>query len=50
MWCMSGSVVYDCAVHGNGVGAGWRAVYGISFNWMSSGRHDCQYRDRGHAG
>jgi hypothetical protein len=50
MSCMSGSVVCASAVPGNGVGAGWRAIYGISFNWMSSGRHDCRYRGKGHAG
>ena len=26
---------------GNGVAAGWRAICGISFNWMSSGHHVC---------
>ena len=38
------------AGRGNGVAAGWRAICGISFNWMSSGHHVCRYRDRGHAG
>src|SRR4051794_271873 len=50
MGCMSGSVVCACAAHANGAGAGWHAIYGISFNWMSSARHVCQYRARGHAG
>ena len=50
MWCMSGSAVCAYAGRGNGVAAGWRAICGISFNWMSSGHHVCRYRDRGHAG
>ena len=37
MWCMSGSAVCAYAGRGNGVAAGWRAICGISFNWMSSG-------------
>ena len=35
MWCMSGSAVCAYAGRGNGVAAGWRAICGISFNWMS---------------
>ena len=50
MWCMSGSAACGCAGRGNGAAAGWRAICGISFSWMSSGRRACRYRDRGHAG
>jgi hypothetical protein len=45
MWCTSGSAACDYAGHGNGVAVGWRAICGISFNWMISGRRGCRPRD-----
>ena len=49
MSCMSGSVVCDFAAHDHGVAVGWRAIYGISFNWMGSGR-SADRNDRGLCG
>ncbi len=31
-------------------GFGWRAIYGISFNWMGSGRHAGRHHGKGHTG
>ena len=42
MWCRSGSAACGCTGPGNGVAVGWRAICGISFNWMISGRSACQ--------
>jgi hypothetical protein len=39
-----------CTGHGNGVAAGWRAIYGISLNWMISGRSACQRHGKEPAG
>jgi hypothetical protein len=47
---MSGSVVCDFAAHDNGVAVGWRAIYGIGFNWMGSARHAGRHHGKGHTG
>jgi hypothetical protein len=50
MWWRSGSAACRCTGHGNGVAAGWRVIYGISLNWMISGRGACQRHGKEPAG
>jgi hypothetical protein len=50
MWFMSGSAGCGSIGRGNGVPAGWPAIFGISSGWMTSGLRVCTHRGRGHAG